>query len=138
MILARVEDLYFASRIEVAANHVGCRVIFIPAEGAGLNLMGTAYQAPAPAGDEDSIDPEQLGSAALLLVDLNQPGAVEAIRNVRANPVVEGLLIVAFGSHVDTETLAAARAGGADRAVARSRFVEILPDLIEQAANRDQ
>ena len=37
---------------------------------------------------------------------------------------------VAFGSHVDTEALAAARAAGCDPVLPRSRFTAELPELI--------
>jgi CheY-like chemotaxis protein len=39
---------------------------------------------------------------------------------------------VAFGSHVETEALAAARAAGCDPVLPRSRFSAELPDLIRR------
>ena len=39
---------------------------------------------------------------------------------------------VAFGSHVDTETLATARAVGCDPVLPRSKFAAELPDLIKR------
>jgi len=38
--------------------------------------------------------------------------------------------IVAYGSHVDTQTLQAARDAGCDPVLARSKFVEILPSAL--------
>ena len=42
-----------------------------------------------------------------------------------------GTPFVAFGSHVDTEALAAARAAGCDPVLPRSKFAAELPDLIK-------
>ncbi|MGZ3385055.1 MAG: hypothetical protein ACXWNF_09120, partial [Isosphaeraceae bacterium] len=39
---------------------------------------------------------------------------------------------VAFGSHVDTEALAAARAAGCDPVMPRSKFSADLPELIRR------
>lgn len=38
--------------------------------------------------------------------------------------------MLAFGSHVDTEALAAARAAGCDPVMPRSKFTQVLADLI--------
>jgi hypothetical protein len=37
---------------------------------------------------------------------------------------------VAYGSHVDTESLRAARAAGCDRVLPRSKFIEELPSAL--------
>jgi hypothetical protein len=47
-------------------------------------------------------------------------------------------LMVAFGSHVETEAFRAAREAGADHVVARSRFVQLLPQLPGMADERGQ
>jgi DNA-binding response OmpR family regulator len=62
-----------------------------------------------------------------VLLDLGNPGlnivdAVQALK--KAAPTV---FIVAYGSHVDTATLGAARAAGCDLVFPRSRFIEELP-----------
>ena len=44
---------------------------------------------------------------------------------------------VAFGSHVDTEALAAAKAAGCDPVLPRSRFSGELPDLIRRYLGGD-
>jgi hypothetical protein len=62
-------------------------------------------------------DPARAAGAAVVIVDLARYGI--HVREVRA--ATDGR-IVAFGPHVDDETLAAARAAGADVVLARSRF----------------
>ncbi len=70
----------------------------------------------------------------LALVDLSTPGDWErAIRRCKLRPHTRQTPIVAFGSHVDTATLARARAAGADHVWARSRFMAELPDLVRRA-----
>lgn len=45
----------------------------------------------------------------------------------------EGVTFLAFGSHVDVEALAAARDAGCDPVLPRSKFTQILPELIRDA-----
>ena len=40
--------------------------------------------------------------------------------------------VVCFGSHVNTEIFIKARKSGADETLARSRFVNVLPELIQK------
>jgi hypothetical protein len=63
-------------------------------------------------------DADAVPGAEVLVVDLGRhAAAIEPIR--RRAP---GALLVAFGSHVEPASLAAARAAGADRVLPRSRF----------------
>ncbi|HXF63171.1 MAG TPA: DUF309 domain-containing protein, partial [Caldilineaceae bacterium] len=65
------------------------------------------------------------------LVDLDTPGDWrEAIARCKLRPHTRQVPIVAFGSHVEVETLAAARAAGADHAWARSKLMAELPELV--------
>src|SRR5262245_16363927 len=64
---------------------------------------------------------------ACVIVDLSNPGLnitefVAALKQLTPPPTV-----VAYGSHVDTATLKAARAAGCDQVMPRSQFVEELP-----------
>ena len=63
-----------------------------------------------------------------LIVDLNQDGAIDAAVEWKART---GGAVVGFVSHVDTPTIAKAREAGVDQVLARSRFVEILSDLLK-------
>lgn len=62
-------------------------------------------------------DPAKTAGADVVVVDLARFG--DRIAEVRAHT---GGRIVAFGSHVDHDAFAAARAAGADAVLARSRF----------------
>ena len=74
-------------------------------------------------------DPAALAQAGgrRLIVDLNQAGALEASVEWKRATAGE---VVGFVSHVDADTIARARAGGIDRVMPRSQFVQVLPDLL--------
>lgn len=113
-VLAVVTDLFFQSRIASAARARGHEVQFVR-----------------------SIDALPLNSAALLaLVDLDAKlDVLAAIRGVAGAGIER---IVAFGPHVDTAGRKAARAAGAHRVLAKSKFVEELPSILaELAAKRE-
>jgi DNA-binding NarL/FixJ family response regulator len=59
--------------------------------------------------------------------DLASPAALIALAKT-----APGTPFVAFGSHVDTASLAAAAAAGCDPVLPRSRFTAELPDLIRR------
>jgi len=68
----------------------------------------------------------------LVLLDLKTPGDWEtAIQRCKLSPQNRQIPIYAFGSHVDTETLARARRAGADHAWARSRMMEELVAVVQ-------
>jgi hypothetical protein len=74
-------------------------------------------------------DPEKLRqkSGRLLIADLNQPGVIPAVAAWIADT---GGLAVGFVSHVDTDTIAEARAAGIQQILARGAFVAQLPAII--------
>ncbi len=103
-VLALVRDLIFASRITATATSVGATVQLVREPARLANQPGRR-----------------------LIVDLNLPGAIEAAGDwMRAT----GGDVVGFVSHVDTQTINCARAAGISKVLARSRFVEVLPDLL--------
>jgi hypothetical protein len=65
-------------------------------------------------------EPGAVGPADVVVVDLARHGGDVAALRAR-QPAAR---IVAYGRHTDTEALAAARAAGADRVLARSAFFQ--------------
>jgi DNA-binding NarL/FixJ family response regulator len=63
-----------------------------------------------------------------LIVDLNLPGAIFAAAQWRKNCGGE---VIGFVSHSDLATIAEARTAGLDQVLPRSRFVEVLPELLK-------
>ena len=106
-VLTLMRDLLFYSKIRAAAAAVAAPVV--------------ALRDPALLATRDG---------RLLLVDLNQPDVLKpsidwATRT--AKPVV------GFVSHVDTEIIRAAKAGGIDTVLPRSQFEKRLPELLAAA-----
>jgi DNA-binding NarL/FixJ family response regulator len=103
------DDLLFTSRVTGTARSLGLEVRTArDAEG----LVAMARVAP-PAG---------------VLIDLGNPGLdLSALIASLAEACPAPPRVVAYGSHVDTETLRAARAAGCDPVLPRSKFVEDMP-----------
>ncbi len=101
------DDLLFKSRIIGTAKSLGLEIIAVSK---AAELVARA-QAEKP---------------ACVLIDLQNPGldlvALVGSLKTEGNPN-----IVAYGSHVDTACLQAAREGGCDVVLPRSKFVDVLP-----------
>ena len=112
-VIALVRDLIFASRITATAADVGTPI--------------TLVRDPAKLSEHQTSSPD-----GLLIVDLNLSAAIDAARAWKA---ATGGTVTGFVSHVDTPTIAAAREAGVDRVLARSRFIELLPELLRGEVN---
>lgn len=102
------DDLIFASRITGTARALG------------LNIH--------VAGSLDAFEKEvkqRTPSGVVLDLALAGKEIGRLVTELRGLPVKPH--VVAYGSHVDTETLKAARAAGCDVVLPRSKFVEELP-----------
>src|SRR5262245_20050331 len=105
------DDLIFTSRVVGTGRDLGLPIRTARNPDAVLNL---AQQQPP----------------TCVIVDLSNPG-------LRVTELIQGLSgpptrprIVAYGSHVDTATLRAARDAGCDIVLPRSKFVEDLPTAL--------
>jgi uncharacterized protein len=112
LVAALEPDLFFAVRIESAVKAAGAR--------------------PAVADDAAALWDAIERWPELVIVDLSAAGWEELVRRAKALPHTKAIPIVAFGSHVDTDALRAARQAGCDHAWARSRFMSDLPALLER------
>ena len=75
-------------------------------------------------------DPAQLAAeeGGRLIVDLNQPGALDAAIQWKSSHPGK---VIGFVSHVDGATIERAQRGGIDQILARSQFVQHLPELLK-------
>jgi hypothetical protein len=105
-VLCLVRDLLFYSKIRAAA------------ESAGVALK--SLRDPQKLADEPGCG---------LIVDLNQTAALAAAAAWRSKT---GRTVVGFVSHVDTETIQAARSAGIDRVLARSQFEQNLNGILHE------
>ena len=112
VVLLRIPDLMFAAQVGDALKALGL---------SARDLRGR--QSPA----------EQLKGAALLIVQLSGPR--DEWLPLIAGAKASGVPVLAFGVHVDAETLRAARQAGADRAVPNSQLAAELPALVSSLMN---
>ncbi len=105
MIAAFVDDLLFRSKIRAVAAHTGADVTFM----------------------RDADDPA-LGGAAMAIVDLDGKDAIAIVSALAAR--WPSLRVLGFVSHVHADRIRDARAAGATDVMARSAFVNALPDLL--------
>jgi hypothetical protein len=106
-ILVLVRDLMFSGRIIAEARAAGATI--------------------KPIRDPNDLSKFADSGASLLIADLNLPGAIPAAAEWRKAP---NRTVVGFVSHVDAQTINEAKAAGIDQVLARSRFVQTLPDLV--------
>jgi CheY-like chemotaxis protein len=108
------DDLIFTSRIVGVARDLGFKV---KAARSADALLSLARQLPPRCVILDLANP-----------DLDLVGLIAQLGTVGVNLP----RIVAYGSHVDTESLRAARAAGCVPVLPRSKFVEELPMALPQ------
>jgi CheY-like chemotaxis protein len=106
------DDLIFASRVAGTAQSLGLSVKVARSSEALLRLA----EQEAPTG---------------VLIDLANPGLdlPALLSRLREHGVAR---VMAYGSHVDTATLRAAREAGCDPVLPRSAFVEQLPTALPE------
>ncbi len=111
-IAALVTDLIFATKIASTARSLGVEV---------ANIRTLDQLTERLASNHD----------ALVLIDLEAPDldpihAIELCKQSEHQPRT-----IAFGSHVRTDLIGAARRAGADEVLARSGFVGRLPSMLQ-------
>ena len=114
MILAVVDDLFFLSKIQETAKHLGVEV-------------KSAQPADLPEAAHATVP-------AVFLVDLNHRSgkALEVLRALKSDSKTKHLAVIGFVSHVQNELIAAAREAGCDLVLARSAFVSQLPSILRR------
>ena len=105
------DDLIFTSRVTGTARDLGHQVT--PARTPGALLALARQQSPV-----------------CVVVDLANPGLVIGELTAALKELPRRPRVVAYGSHVDTATLRAAREAGCNVVLPRSKFVEDLPTAL--------
>ena len=113
MILALVDDLMFRSKIKSTAQQAGVTVAFAGSRDAALAAM----RANVP---------------ALVIFDLNnmRSDPLGTLAEMKKDAALAAIPTVGYVSHVDVNTIDAARAAGVDDVLARSSFTARLADLV--------
>jgi len=98
----------------------------------GTDLMDRSRLTAAVPATEVIAAVEQVDRADIVIVDLARHAS--SVAEIRRR--VPDALVVAYGPHIDAELLAAARADGADRVMARSRFFSDPKSAIDVSIGR--
>ncbi len=114
--MALVDDLMFLSRIREAAK-------------------GRALEVKAVRTAADAVAAARAG-ARLVILDLDSPRlpSAETLAALRADPVLSGLPVVGFFSHVEAQRGKDAARAGCTTVLPRSAFVQRLDALLAEAA----
>lgn len=117
VILAILDDLLFTSRIRGAATQAGVEVAIARSSASAFEQIRN--RAPT-----------------LVILDLNNPRTdpLGIVRTMMASPDLAAIPTLGYVSHVDGDTIAAARAAGVGQVLARSAFVTRLAELLTGTA----
>jgi PleD family two-component response regulator len=117
MILCVMDDLMFSIRIQTAAKSIG-----------GIDLF--FERSP-----EMVLPRIREKEPSLVIFDLNSKkmDPMTALAEMKADPALKGIRTLGFVSHVDADTIAAARAAGIDQVLARSAFAAQLGSILTNA-----
>ena len=114
-IIAAVDDMFFASKIRATAEALGINIKFHRRLD---SLVATAAeQAPD-----------------LILIDLHNGklNAIELARELKANESLQGIPLLGFFSHVQTDLQRTAVEAGFDRVIPRSVFSRDLAQILSE------
>ena len=116
MILCAIDDLIFSIKISTAAKQLGADVFFERSPDRLLDRIR-----------------EKLPS--LVIMDLNSAkmNPLDTLRAMKSDPVLSAIRTLGYVSHVDTDTITAARAAGIDQVLARSAFVQRIGEILTAA-----
>ena len=117
IVLAVVDDLFFASKIRGTAEQIGVTVTFARKADAILDLA-------------------RRDRPALIIFDLNsdriEPAALA--RQLKADEQLRSIPLLGFFSHVQTELQHQAEEAGIDRVIPRSAFTKHLSEILSGTA----
>ena len=138
IIMAFIEDLLTAVRIDNVAQDLGFQFMHWekPENDAHVQngITGKQWAEPLQGIEAAVIQKITIHQPALIIFDLGNRSipSLEWIALITTVPATRGIPVLAYGPHVDKEKLSAAEAAGANPAIARSKFMNNLPDLLTE------
>jgi DNA-binding NarL/FixJ family response regulator len=117
MIVCVVDDLIFSIKISTAAKHLGVDMFFERSKDKVVQTIRDKQP-------------------SLVIFDLNSGrlAPMAAIAAMKADAELAGIPTLGFVSHVDSDTINAARAAGIGQVLARSAFSDRLGDILSSGA----
>lgn len=140
LILSFIADLMFSVKVEDVARRLDYRVEGIE--------RADQIAPPDPNAPPRQFAEHMVGPGAVLLDKITRwhPALIifdlgnqevpwrQWVALIKSVPATRRIPVLCFGSHVDVETMQAARHAGADAVLARSRFASDLPNIIRKYA----
>jgi DNA-binding NarL/FixJ family response regulator len=113
MVLVAVDDLLFSSKIRTVAKQAGVEIVFARTPPEILEQMRTL-------------------KPGLAIFDLNSAKAdpINTLTAIQQDAGLASIRTIGFVSHVDADTIYAARAAGIHEVMPRSAFVTQLADIL--------
>jgi DNA-binding NarL/FixJ family response regulator len=107
-----VDDMFFASKINGAAEAAGSKIVRLKSR-EQLEQLATA-------------------PPSIVIIDLssNRIDPLEAIKFLKSTPSLSEIPVVSFVSHVQTELIRRAQAAGCDYTLPRSAFDQMLAKIV--------
>jgi CheY-like chemotaxis protein len=143
LIVAFIADLMFSRRVETTAELLGFGVELIeratqitPSEELPVPIHQIGEQTTGPGAA--LMERLTLWKPALILFDLSNTEIPwrQWLPLIKSAPATRRIPVVAYGSHVDAETMKLAASCGADAVLARSRFSADLPEILQKYARK--
>lgn len=140
IILAFIEDLLTAVRIDNVAQELGFQFVHWETTGNDTQVENECpsrqWAEPLQGTEAAVIDRITSQQPALIIFDLGNRSipSLEWIALITSVPATRGIPVLAYGPHVDKEKLSAAEAAGANLSVARSKFMNHLPEILSENA----
>lgn len=118
-VVAVLSDLMFTVKIQEAAKRAGLKPVFV-------NSAADAFI-------QAKLNP------VLIIIDLNNArlDPLSLIKQLKSDDLVNKVKLLAYVSHVQIDLKQAAQAEGCDMVVARSAFVQNLPELFARYAESE-
>ena len=142
VIIAFISAMMTAVQVQKVTEHLGYAITFIEDAASFSQFESSDLETPAePLFGQDASLVELITAQqpALLIFDLSNEGIPwrRWISTLKSSPATRRVPILCFSPHVDKEAIKAAINLNVDNVVARSRFMAHMPQLIEQAAGKD-
>jgi hypothetical protein len=140
LILAFIEDLITAVRIDSVAQEVGFNFMHweMPKNGSPEGEAGPGTQGAEPLQGIEAAVVEKISvnQPALIIFDLGNRSipSLKWIAMVTSVPATRGIPVIAYGPHVDQEKLNAAKEAGAYLTLPRSKFMKNIPEILSKNA----
>ncbi len=126
-VLVAITDLFFSSKIDAALAAAPSAPGSTGAPPSGLPAEGPVARARR---DVPLIDQLRASGARRLLVDLAGPRAIDAVREIKADPALRSVEVVGYCRHTALATIEAAKAAGCDRVLTQGEFAAQLAELL--------